>query len=153
MGNSLENFLPKSSAVGVKILFRTQFLVAIRFTNFTHLISPEKLVVNFIVEVLVNLVSELITVLCPHLIGDEEPLKVNFFKNWSILTRSSGISAFQVEMKPNRKKNIRFILPTREVSLLIKSAGKRMWIYFTFTLVILSRDCLQEVTETSDFCC
>lgn len=31
-------------------------------------------------------------------------------------------------MKPKRKKNIRFILPTREVSLLIKSAGKRMWI-------------------------
>lgn len=110
MGNSLENFLPKSSAVGVKILFRTQFIVAIRFTNFTHLISPEKLVVNFIVEVLVNLVSELITVLCPHLIGDEEPLKVNFFKNWSILTRSSGISAFQVEMKPNRKKKDSFYL-------------------------------------------
>lgn len=64
-----------------KILFRTQFLVAIRFTDFTLLISPEKLVVNFIVEVLVNLVSELITVLCPLLIGDEEPLKVNFFKN------------------------------------------------------------------------
>lgn len=55
-------------------------------------------------------------------------------------------------MKPKRKKNIRFILPTREVSLLIKSAGKRMWIYFTLTLAILWRDCL-EVTETNDFCC
>lgn len=28
-----------------------------------------------------------------------------------------------------------------------------MWISFTLTLAILSRDCLQEVTETGDFCC
>ena len=56
------------------------------------------------------------------------------------------------EAEQQKKKYIRFILPTREVSLLIKSAGKCMWIYFTLTLAILSRD-RQEVTEISDFCC
>ena len=64
------------------------------------------------------------------------------------------VDRFQQILQKNRKKNIRFILPTREVSFFkIKSAGKRMWISFTLTLAILSRDCLQEVTETSDFCC
>ena len=72
MGNSLENFLPKSSAVVSNPLQNSIFSCHKIYKFYSPDLS---------VEVLVNLVSELITVLCPHLIGDEEPLKVNFFKN------------------------------------------------------------------------